>query len=132
MKQYLSAFVVTSMLAAAALLLPLAADAHHAAAPYYDQGKIVEIQGVVTRFVFKNPHAFLYVEVIDEQGTKTEWSIELGAPISLARRGWSPETVRPGDVIRARGPQSRAPGTHGIGFATLTRADGGTLVDPGR
>jgi hypothetical protein len=119
----------------ALLLLPLAgvpASAHHAAAPFYDQARTVEIEGVVTRFVFKNPHAFLYIEVTDEKGTKTEWAVELGAPIILSRAGWTPETIKAGDPIRAKGAPSRAAGTHGIGFGTLTRPDGRTFVDEGR
>jgi hypothetical protein len=108
------------------------AQAHHAAAPFYDQGRTVEIEGVVTRFVFKNPHAFLYIEVTDDKGAKTEWAVELGAPILLSRAGWTPETIKAGDPIKARGAPSRAAGTHGIGFGTLTRPDGRTFVDDGR
>ena len=36
------------------LALPL--TAHHAIGPFYDSDKPIEIEGVVTRFVFRNPH----------------------------------------------------------------------------
>ena len=45
------------------LMTGVPTDAHHASAPFYDQENEVETQGVVTRFVFRNPHSFLYVDV---------------------------------------------------------------------
>ena len=41
------------------------AGAHHSSAPFYDATKSAEAQGTVTRFLFKNPHSFLYFEAAD-------------------------------------------------------------------
>ena len=64
--------------------------AHHASAPFYDPEDRVELQGAITRFVFRNPHAFLFLDVTDESGDVVEWQVELGAPVSLRRVGWTP------------------------------------------
>ena len=48
------------------------------AAPFYDATKRVEAQGPVTKFLFKNPHSFLYFEATDDKGQKVEWQVELG------------------------------------------------------
>ena len=48
------------------MLLVLPALAHHATGPFYDPEKVVDLQGTVTRFVFRNPHAFLFIDVPDE------------------------------------------------------------------
>jgi len=115
----------------ATLALPAPAAAHHAVTPFYDLSKTVEFDGTVTRWIFKNPHSFLYLEVIDEKGQKVEWEIELGAPIILGKQGWTPDTVKVGDRIHAKGSPSRAPGTHGLSQmagGTLTRPDGSKLV----
>ena len=48
------------------------------------------------KFLFKNPHSFLYFEATDEKGQKVEWQVELGAAASLTRTGWTPETLKPG------------------------------------
>ena len=93
----------------AALLWTAPAIAHHSSAPFYDSTKRVETQGTVTKFLFKNPHSFLYFEA-DESGKKVEWQIELGAASGLARTGWTPETLKPGTVIKASGQPSRAEG----------------------
>ena len=71
------------------LALPL--TAHHASGPFYDSDKPIEIEGVVTRFVFRNPHAALFLDVTDESGATAEWQVELGAPVMLRRFGWTPD-----------------------------------------
>ena len=44
--------------------------AHHGVAPHYDTSKPVRIEGVVSKFDFINPHAFVYVETVDAAGSK--------------------------------------------------------------
>lgn len=112
--------------AGAALLAATAVPtiAHHASAPFYDPEKSVEATGTVTRFVFRNPHSFLYVDAPGDDGETIHWEIEMGAAVSMARRGWTPDTIRAGDEIRAVGQPSRAPGTFGMCCAELTRPDG--------
>ena len=51
-----------------ALLFSVSLDAHHAQAPFFDQSREVEIEGVVTRFDFRNPHPVLYVDVTNDDG----------------------------------------------------------------
>ena len=108
------------------------ASAHHSATPFYDATKSVEAQGTVTRFLFKNPHSFLYFEAIDAKGQKAEWQIELGPAASLTRTGWTPETLKPGTLIKAVGQPSRAEGSHGMCCAKITRPDGSPIVAGGR
>jgi hypothetical protein len=120
-----------AIVAAKMLLTVAPALAHHSSAPFYDNTKRVDIQGVVTRFVFRNPHAFLHVDVVDGTG-KTEWQVELGAPVSLTRTGWTPETLKAGTEIKVSGQPSKAPGSHGICCARITRPDGSPIVAGGR
>jgi hypothetical protein len=108
------------------------AIAHHASGPFYDSTKKVEIQGAVTRFVFRNPHAFLHVEAVDDKGEKGEWQIELGAPVSLTRTGWTPDTIPIGLVVKAAGQPARVAGAKGMCCARITRADGSPIVAGGR
>ncbi|MEQ8955523.1 MAG: DUF6152 family protein [Gammaproteobacteria bacterium] len=101
--------------------------AHHASAPFYDQENQVEVQGSVTRFVFRNPHAFLYLDV-----DGVEWQVELGAPVSLRRTGWTPETISVGTILQVRGNKSRAEGSTGLCCVRMTREDGSPVVSGGR
>lgn len=117
-------------IAAAALLVAMAAPtiAHHASAPFYDPEKRVEAVGEVTRFVFRNPHSFLYVDAPGDDGEVIHWEIEMGAAVSMSRRGWTPQTIQAGDQIKAVGQPSRAPGTFGMCCAELTRPDGSPIT----
>ena len=106
--------------------------AHHASTAFYDATRKVEAQGPVTKFLFKNPHAFLYFNATDDKGETVEWQIELGAPLNLARTGWTPDTLTPGMLIKVAGQPSKAEGSHGICCATITRPDGSPIVAGGR
>jgi hypothetical protein len=89
------------MLVAAGVLfgsLPLVA--HHSAA-MFDDAKVTELKGVVKELQWKNPHVWLQV-LVDDKGSKTEWSIEGGSPNSLSRNGWRSTTFQPGDEVSVR------------------------------
>ena len=112
---------------AAVGLAAVSAAAHHASAPFYDDTRSVEARGVVTRFEFKNPHSFLYLEGTADDGSTVNWEIEMGPAVSMSRRGWTPDTINAGDEILAVGRPSRAPGTYGMCCAELTRPDGSPI-----
>jgi len=116
----------------ALVLLAAPAIAHHASTPFYDSDQEVEFEGTVTRFVFRNPHAFLYVDVTDPNGQVSEWQVELGAPVSLRRTGWTPDTLAIGTVVKVSGNPSRAEGSKGVCCVSMTRADGSPILAGGR
>ncbi|HWK52959.1 MAG TPA: DUF6152 family protein [Hyphomicrobiales bacterium] len=64
-----------------------AAQAHHAFAAEFDANKPVELQGVVTRVKWVNPHSWLYLNVADDKGELTEWAVEFGGPYALLQKG---------------------------------------------
>jgi hypothetical protein len=127
-------WMIAAGLAVGAVVLMKTAPAlaHHSSAPFYDATKKIEAQGPVTKFLFKNPHSFLYFQAPDEKGQAVEWQIELGPAASLTRTGWTPETLKAGTVIKASGQPSRAEGSHGMCCAKITRADGSPIVAGGR
>ena len=77
-------------------------------------------------------HAFLYVDVADESGATIEWQIELGAPVSIRRAGWTPDSLPVGMIVKASGRPSRAEGTTGLCCVRMTRADGTPVLEGGR
>lgn len=92
----------TRVIAAAALcaatVAPLAA--HHSAA-MFDDGKVVEVNGTIKEMQWTNPHIWIQV-IVDNNGQKTEWSIEGGSPNSLSRNGWRATTFKSGDAVAVR------------------------------
>ncbi|MEX0962707.1 MAG: DUF6152 family protein [Pseudohongiellaceae bacterium] len=129
-RRWISAAAAVATLGAALVAIPVLA--HHSSTPFYDPDQRVEIEGAVTRFVFRNPHAFLYLDVTDESGVTTQWQIELGAPVCLRRTGWTPDTLPLGMMVKASGRPSRAQGSTGLCCVRMTRADGSPILEGGR
>lgn len=81
-----------------AMSAPLAA--HHSAAMFDDE-KVVELNGTIKEMQWSNPHIWIQV-VVDNNGQKTEWSVEGGSPNSLSRNGWRATTFKAGDAVTMR------------------------------
>src|SRR5262249_26052614 len=73
----------------AALIVPLAAQAHHSFAAEFDASKPIVIDGTVVKFAWVNPHSWLYIDVPKPDGTVEHWKVEGGAPSALLRKGWN-------------------------------------------
>ena len=96
--------------AAAALSLILTTTpvfAHHSTA-MYNMASPTTVTGVVKRFDWTNPHAYIYLEVKDEQGKTVEWAIEMMSLNHLKSYGWSRDTVKEGDVISCTGGAAKS------------------------
>jgi len=118
--------VVVGVVAAGALAAPVIA--HHSSAPFYDPTKTVEVTGEVTKLHIKNPHSFLYLDVV-EKGQKVEWQVEMGTGAQLARNNLTVETLKPGTEIKVSGQPSRAEGSRGMCcIKTLMKADGSAIL----
>jgi uncharacterized protein DUF6152 len=85
-------------IAAAALLTASAALAHHSFA-MFDQSTTVTLAGTVMEFRWTNPHVFIEMLVKNDSGADEQWSIEMTSPEHLARAGWRPSTLKPGDAL---------------------------------
>ena len=59
----------------------------------------VSIVGKVVKFEMRNPHSRVVLEVRDQAGNASTWTIELGSVANLVARGWERDSVKPGDVI---------------------------------
>ena len=90
--------------------------------------KTVTLKGVVTSFEFINPHAELRVDVTDENGHTVNWLAETNNPNRLARRGWSRNVLKPGDVITISGNPVKS-GALDLRLTKVVLANG-TELDP--
>jgi len=73
--------------------------AHHSFAAEYDSSKVVTVKGTVTKLAWVNPHAYVYVDVKDENGKVTSWAFESLSPNALARQGWTRNSLKAGDQV---------------------------------
>jgi len=115
---------------AALLLLPAATlasavYAHHAPA-VFDQTRTIVVEGVVTEFVWANPHSWIRMDVTGDDGTVTNWSMEMNPPTYLVRGGWRSTTLKPGDKVSvvANPLRTNEPGGK---YVAITLPDGRVL-----
>jgi len=117
-------FVLAVLIGAGLLFAVQPATAHHSGAEFSD--KTTEITGTIREFQFKNPHTWIQVLVDAPNGKKEEWSIEWGAPNSLARQGYRPTTFPAGTKVTMR-IHPMKDGSPAAGFVAAKFADGKTI-----
>ena len=114
------ALAVASMAAVAVYAIP--AVAHHSFA-MFDATKTVVLEGSVKEFQWTNPHAWIMLNVANQQGQAEQWAIELNGPSGLVRDGWKPKTLTPGMSVSVTIHPLRD-GTNGGQFMTVKLPDG--------
>src|SRR5438552_8915280 len=81
--------------------------AHHSFAPHFDASKPVSISGTVTEFEAQNPHSYLHINAVDENGRTREYVCESHGVTQLARNGVTKELLKVGTKLRVTGSLSR-------------------------
>ena len=104
--------------------------AHHAFAAEFDVTQPVKIKGTTTKMEWTNPHAWLYVDVKDDEGKLVNWRFELGAPNALIRLGWKKDTIPAGVEVAIEGFRAKAGGAVANG-RSIKLADGRELFSGG-
>ena len=83
-----------SLFLAAAPLL-----AHHSFMGEFDLTKVLTLKGTIVDVDWGNPHITFKIDVKDEKGALTRWSLESASPGALVRRGWSRDDLKFGELI---------------------------------
>jgi Family of unknown function (DUF6152) len=105
------------------LLLSASAAAHHGNSAY-DETARVPIKGVVTEFVWTNPHSQIYLDVKGKNGKIVHWGIETNSPGILTRAGWTRHSLKAGDQVTI----ILCPAKNGEPVAYIGSGDPGTKV----
>src|SRR5215467_5013024 len=115
----------SALLALIVILLCASATAlaHHGNSAYDEQAR-VPIKGVVTEFVWTNPHSQIYLDVKDKNGKVVHWGIETNSPGILTRAGWTRRSLKAGDEITV----ILCPAKNGEPVAYIGSGDPGTKV----
>jgi hypothetical protein len=116
------AFLLTAVLA-----LCGTAFAHHGNVAYQDKPIDVK-KGTVTKFIWTNRHSFIMFDAKNDKGEVEHWAVEAGSPSALTPRGWTKNSVKPGDEIDVTVFQARNGNTVGR-LAKIVFPDGKMLHD---
>jgi len=93
----------TAMCLLPLLLVATLASAHHSFQATFKSDAQISIEGVVTEFRFKNPHVLVFLDVVNEDGSVTNWMSEGSAATSKRRNGWDKNTIQAGQRLRITG-----------------------------
>ena len=107
-----------------AVLTASTVQGHHSFAAEFSSTDIQTIKGTVVEFQWMNPHAYLYIDVVDKTGKKVRWGIQSRNLSILKRQGLSKQTFQAGEVVTVELFHHHDP-TRNIGFARyIVKADG--------
>ncbi len=115
------------LLAAVILGICVPVNAHHSFAAVFDVDSSIAVSGTVTKVEWMNPHAWIYIDVKDDDGGSDNWAFELGSPNGLMRRGWTRKSVQVGDSISVAGYRARDGSLRG-NLKSIVLADGTELT----
>ena len=110
-----------------ALVLAAAPTWAHHSFTMFDSTKMVTLTGTIKEFQWTNPHTFTWIDVPNQSGGVDTWAIEGMSPNYLGRRGWTKNTLKPGDKVSVVILPLKD-GSKGGTFLRCTLADGTVMV----
>jgi hypothetical protein len=61
---------------------------------------LVEFEGTVTEFQWRNPHVYFTVQTTNAAGEPLEWELQMPSTMTMARMGWSRDSLTSGDRVK--------------------------------
>lgn len=116
--------LLTVLIAAACLAVTPDGLAHHSFSAEFNVGRPVEFTGTITRVEWTNPHSWLFLTSVDDDGNVEDWAVELLGINTLMRRGLTRDSIKPGDRLIIEGFGARD-GTNTANASIVTNADSG-------
>ena len=92
-----------------------------------DRNIVIAFQATVLDFQWRNPHVYIRIATMEEDGSSVEWDIESGSTPILAHSGWSGDSLNPGDVISVRAHPEQGTDRNYALLESLTTTDGRVL-----
>jgi hypothetical protein len=101
--------------------------AHHSLAAEFDQKKPVKLNGKMTKLDWRNPHAWVYIDVKGADGKTEKWQCELGSPNAMTRAGFNQDSIKIGDEIYIDGVLAKKDAKT-CSTRVISDAEGNTLL----
>ena len=114
--------------AIAALVCGASPHAHHSFGAMYLESDMIEVDGTVVEFQYKNPHAWVHVNGSEKGGGfggDRVYSAEWVSTSQLERQGIDKNTLKPGDKVRVWGSPSKNPAEFKMHLKRIERPSDG-------
>jgi hypothetical protein len=102
---------------------PMPALAHHSHSSL-DRNSPTTLFGTITEYMWRSPHVYIKAEVMGSNGEPVEYTIETLNPPALAKVGWGPDTMQPGDKVMWSGNHDRDPNRAYTGLDWMEKIGG--------
>ncbi len=96
-------------------LLAINSSAHHAFSSEFSAESPVDLLGIVTKVEMINPHSWIHIAVVNEDGDTESWMVEGGSPNALFRQGVTKDSIPIGAELKVFGYQARDGGLRAVG-----------------
>lgn len=103
-----------------------AAFGHHSFSATFETGRVIEIEGRVTRVLWSNPHVRYEIE-----SGGAEWDIETHSVSILSRMGVASDVLRVGDTVKLAGNPGRRGANALFALHALLPSGDEVVLDPG-
>jgi hypothetical protein len=117
-------FKCTSLVIAVIALAAAPLAGHHSFAAVYLEDDLIEIDGTVVEFQYKNPHAWLFVSGQEGLQKPQVYAAEWVGTSRLERDGITPKTFKEGDRLRIWFSPNRNPTDNRVHLKRIERPDG--------
>jgi hypothetical protein len=88
------------------LILPFDASAHHSRNGKFDNTVMIELEGEITRLIWKNPHVRFTIRVRSNDGEEELWEIETTSISHLRNQNITKALLAVGDKVKVAGNPS--------------------------
>ena len=123
--------LLVALVAAAACVFGAQLYAHHSFEATYIEDEAVTIEGELVQLLFRNPHSFVQLTVMEEDGSTARYVLEWGGAAQLGGQGVTRDTLKLGDHLVISGNPGRNPADHRVRMISLRRPrDGFGWVKP--
>ena len=121
-------FRLIKLLIALGCLMSDISIAHHSFTAEFTAERTIVLQGQVEEVWFRNPHVRYILKVQNSEGVTENWDLRGSPVVWLARKGWTKDSIKVGDIITAEGYPGHS-NRKMLSIIRVTLPDGSILID---